>query len=130
MTDENRKGDEVTEPPHETVSFAFDRMTVARFRETFPNARWSDTLQAWTVPRRRIDRWLASERDRHDPFEQQRGRDAYEFRPILFRYLEVISMGIRVRTPYSRAVVDELRQIPFARWNSGDKGLGSSLRVI
>jgi hypothetical protein len=49
----------------ETVSFAFDRMTVARFRETFPRARWNDTLQAWTVPgataRRRIDRWLASE---------------------------------------------------------------------
>ena len=40
------------EHPHavETVSFPLDRMSVARFRETFPRARWSDALQAWTVP--------------------------------------------------------------------------------
>lgn len=113
------------EPKQETISFPFDRMTVARFRETFPNARWSDTLQAWTVPgstaRRRIDRWLASEMDRHDPYEQQRGRDAYEFEPVLSPYLTVISTGFRIRTPYSRTVVDELRQIPFARWNGDEK---------
>ncbi|OEC93594.1 hypothetical protein [Rhizobium sp. YK2] len=112
-------------PATETISFAFDRMTVARFRETFPNARWSDTLQAWTVPgvtaRRRIDRWLASEASRHDPFEQERGRDAYEFEPILSPYLDVIPTGFRIRTPYSKRVVDELRQIPFARWNGDDK---------
>jgi hypothetical protein len=46
-------------------------MTVARFRETFPNARWSDRLQAGTVPdktaRKRIDRWLATEADRPNP---------------------------------------------------------------
>ena len=42
------------------VSFAFDRMTVQRFREAFPRARWSDRRKAWIVPgkaaRRRIDR--------------------------------------------------------------------------
>ena len=109
----------------ETVSIAFDRMTVARFRETFPNARWSDALQAWTVPgttaRRRIEKWLASESDRQKPFEQERGRDAFEFEAILSPYLSVVSTGFRIRTPYSRAVVDELRQIPFARWNGEDK---------
>ncbi len=113
------------EPQHETLSFPFDRMTVARFREEFPRARWSETLQAWTVPgstaRRRIDRWLASEMDRHDPYEQERGRDAYEFEPILSPYLEIIPTGFRIRTPYSRTVVDELRQIPFARWNGDGK---------
>ncbi|TWB07972.1 hypothetical protein FBZ99_12222 [Rhizobium sp. ERR 1071] len=112
-------------PATETISFAFDRMTVARFRETFPNARWSETLQARTIPgvtaRRRIYRWLASEADRHDPFEQERGRDAYEFEPILSPYLEVIPTGFRIRTPYSKTVVDELRQIPFARLNGDDK---------
>lgn len=125
MMDDSRDPDEVDDHSKETVSFRFDRMTVARFRETFPNARWSDALQAWTVPgvtaRRRIDRWLASERDRHDPFEQERGRDAYVFEPILSPYLEVIPMGFRIRTPYSRTVVDELRQVPFARWNGGDR---------
>lgn len=113
------------QPSSETVSFPFDRMTVARFRETFPNARWSDRLQAWTVPgktaRRRIDRWLASEADRRIPYSEERGRDAYEFEPILSPYLEVGGRGLRVRTPYSRTVVDELRQVPFARWNGDDK---------
>ncbi|MDM9627742.1 hypothetical protein QTL95_17750 [Rhizobium sp. S152] len=108
----------------EKVSFAFDRMTVARFRETFPMARWSEALQAWTVPgkmaRRRIDRWLASEADRRTPYEEERGRDAYQFEPILSPYLQVIDRGFRIKTPYSRTVVDELRQIPFARWNGDD----------
>lgn len=122
---EHREQNEADEPAPETVSFTFDRMTVARFRETFPNARWSDRLQAWTVSgrtaKKRIDRWLASERDRRDPYEQERGRDAYVFEPILSAYLEVISTGFRIRTPYSPRVVDELRQIPFARWNGEDK---------
>ncbi|NUS68040.1 MAG: hypothetical protein HOQ41_06785 [Ensifer adhaerens] len=32
------------------VSFAFDRVTVQRFRETFPRARWNDRRKAWIVP--------------------------------------------------------------------------------
>jgi hypothetical protein len=112
-------------PPFETVSFPFDRMTVARFRETFPRARWDDALQAWTVPgstaRRRIDRWLAKETDRRMPFDEEKGRDAYEFEPIFSPYLEVFDRGFRIRTPYSRTVVDELRQVPFARWNGDEK---------
>ncbi|MCJ8520689.1 hypothetical protein ABID21_003909 [Pseudorhizobium tarimense] len=109
----------------ETVSFPFDRMTVARFRETFPRARWSDQLQAWTVPgttaRRRIDLWLAAEADRRRPFEEERGRDAFEFEPILSPYLSVHERGFRIKTPFSRKVVEELRQIPFTRWNGEEK---------
>ena len=112
-------------PSVETVSFPFDRMTVARFRELFPRARWSDRLQAWTVPgktaRKRIDRWLAAEADRQSPFEEEKGRDAYEWEPILSSYLQVYDQGFRIRTPFSRTVVDELRQIPFARWNGNDR---------
>ncbi|MGG7518802.1 hypothetical protein ACQ3G6_13030 [Allorhizobium undicola] len=125
MTDDRHEDSEAVDPPQETVSFAFDRMTVARFREVFPNARWSDTLQAWTVPgktaRKRIDRWLVSEADRRTPYEEERGRDAYEFEPILSPYLQVYDRGFRIKTPFSRTVVDELRQIPFARWNGDDK---------
>ena len=65
--------------------------------------------------------WLASEADRRAPYEQERGRDAYQFEPILSHYLQVTDQGFRVRTPFSRQVVDELRQIPFARWNGADK---------
>ncbi len=125
MTDVDREKKDAVEPLQETVSFAFDRMTVVRFREIFPNARWSDTLHAWTVPgktaRRRIDRWLAAENARRSQFEEERGRDAYEFEPILSPYLQVFDRGFRVRTPYSRTVVEELRQVPFARWNGDDR---------
>ena len=113
------------EPMPEAVSFPFDRMTVARFRETFPRARWSDQLQAWTVPgttaRRRIDRWLAAQANRTRPLEEERGRDAFEFEPILSPYLSVYDHGFRIKTPYSKTVVEELRKIPFARWNSEEK---------
>jgi hypothetical protein len=50
MIDERIQHDEADEPAQETVAFTFDRMTVACFRKTFPNAQWSDTLQAGTVP--------------------------------------------------------------------------------
>ena len=125
MTEDNHEETKDPDPPREKVSFAFDRMTVARFRETFPNARWSDSLQAWTVPgktaRKRIDRWLASEADRRAPYEEERGRDAYQFEPILSPYLQVYDRGFRIKTPFSRTVVDELRQIAFARWDGDDK---------
>ena len=125
MTDDNQEQAEANRPPQETVSFTFDRMTVARFRETFPNARWSDRLQAWTVPgktaRKRIERWLALEAERWTPYDEERGRDAFEFEPILSPYLQVFDSGFRIRTPYSKTVVDELRQVPFARWNGDDK---------
>lgn len=107
------------------VQFPFDRMTAQRFRQTFPRARWSDQVQAWTVPgktaRRRIDRWLALEAARTDSFAEERGRDAYAFEPILSPYLEVDDDGFRIRTPYSRTAVDELRQIAFARWDSNHR---------
>ncbi|WFU50580.1 hypothetical protein [Sinorhizobium terangae] len=104
----------------ENVSFPFDRMTVQRFRETFPRARWSEERKAWFVPGstagRRINRWLAREASRRDPYADQKGRDAYAFEPILSPYLKVDNNGFRVRTPYSRKIVDELRQVPFAQW--------------
>lgn len=109
----------------ETVTFPFDRMAVQRFREAFPRARWSDRLSAWIVPgntaRRRIDRWLAKEAAREDLFATEKGRDAFEWEPILSAYLEVSDWGFCIRTPYSRTVVDELRQIPLARWNGASR---------
>lgn len=34
----------------ETTDLPHDRITVQRFRETFPSARWSDRQNAWFVP--------------------------------------------------------------------------------
>lgn len=110
---------------HAAVSFPFDRMTVQRFRETFPRARWSDRRKAWIVPgktaRTRVDRWMAREHSRVDPYAESKGRDAYAFEPILSPYLSVDKDGFRLRTPYSHKLVDEIRQVPFAWWDGTEK---------
>ncbi|WP_094543830.1 hypothetical protein [Brucella pseudogrignonensis] len=104
-----------------TITFPFDRMTVQRFRKEFPRARWSDWHKAWLVPgktaSRRIERWLEREASRANPFAEEKGRDAYEFEPILSSYLSVDSDGISIKTPYSKRLVEEIRQISFARWD-------------
>jgi hypothetical protein len=111
---------EPPEPEGAEAPMEFDRMTIERFRSTFPNARWSDERQAWWVPGktagRRIARWRALEQSRADVHADAKGRDAFAFDPIVSDYLEAQAELI-VRTPYSRSVVDELRQIPFARWD-------------
>lgn len=66
-------------------------------------------------------RWLALEADRRARYDEERGRDTFEFEPILSPYLQVLDSGFRIRTPYSRTVGDELRQVPFAPWNGDDK---------
>ncbi|KQV37666.1 MULTISPECIES: hypothetical protein [unclassified Rhizobium] len=126
MVDDIEPDDEIGDGGERAaVAFPFDRMTVQRFRETFPRARWSDRRKAWIVPGktagRRIDRWLANEQSRVDPYAEAKGRDAFAFEPILSSYLLVDKDGFRIRTPYSRALVDEIRQVPFARWDGDHK---------
>jgi hypothetical protein len=110
---------------HVAVSFPFDRMTVQRFRQEFPRARWSDARKAWLIPgktaRRRFIRWRANEESRNDPFAQEKGRDAFAFEPILSPYLGVDRDGFRIKTPYSHKLVEEIRQVPFARWDGDYK---------
>jgi hypothetical protein len=103
------------------MSFPFDRMTVEQFRTRFPRARWSDTWEAWFVPGetapRRVGRWLAELEAEADDFADAKGRDAFEFDPIESSYLELGKAGLRMKTPYSRAAVDEVSEIPCARWD-------------
>lgn len=102
-------------------SFPYDRRTVERFMEAFPRARWNDEQKAWFVPgktaARRIDRWLAQEAAGQDAYGDQKGRDAFEFDPIRSPYLEPVDADLRVRTPYSRTIVEELRAIAWAHWD-------------
>ncbi|WP_164831074.1 hypothetical protein [Sinorhizobium medicae] len=104
------------------VSFPFDRMTVEQFRKRFPRARWSDTRQAWFVPgstaSRRFTRWLAELEAEAEAFADAKGRDAFEFDPINSVYLALGRAGFRIDTPYSRTVVDKLREVPYSRWDS------------
>lgn len=103
------------------VTFSFDRITVDDFRRRFPRARWSDTRKAWFVPgrtaSRRIGRWLAELEAEADAHADAKGRDAFDFDPIESPYLQLGKAGFRIRTPYSKTVVDELREIRFARWD-------------
>jgi nitrous oxide reductase accessory protein NosL len=70
---------------------------VQRFRERFPRARWSDSLNAWFVPgrtaRRRIGRWLAEMEVEAETFADEKGRDPFAFDPIERRYLEAGRSG-------------------------------------
>ncbi|MFC3321578.1 hypothetical protein [Mesorhizobium cantuariense] len=106
--------------PGAIADFAYDRMTVERFRQAFPGARWSDERKSWFVPgktaARRIARWLAREAERVSIHADSKGRDAFTFDPISSPYLEV-AQDLRIRTPYSRTVLKELREIPWARWD-------------
>ncbi len=106
-----------------TTDLPHDRITVARFREAFPRARWSDRLNAWFVPSRTaekcIGRWLAEMEAEADRFADEKGRDAFAFEPIESRYLEAAPAALQIQTPYSRTVIDEIREIPHARWDAG-----------
>ncbi|AJC78975.1 hypothetical protein IE4803_CH01760 [Rhizobium etli bv. phaseoli str. IE4803] len=107
--------------PGADVSFPYDRMTVEQFRRRFPRARWSDDRKSWFVPgrtaSRRIGRWLAELEAEADAHADAKGRDAFAFDPIDSPYLELGKAGFRIRTPYSKTVVDELREVPFSRWD-------------
>jgi len=108
--------------PGATARFPYDRITVERFRESFPQARWRDDLRAWFVPgaraKARLDRWGARDFPAAQRFADERGRDAFAFEPIVSRYLEAGGDALLVRTPYSRTVVESLRGVPWAVWDS------------
>ncbi|WP_234820242.1 MULTISPECIES: hypothetical protein [Sinorhizobium] len=76
--------------------------------------------KSWFVPGTtaagRIERWLAREAERADIHGDAKGRDAYDFEPIVSPYLEVRD-DLRIRTPYSRSVIELLRGIPWAHWD-------------
>jgi hypothetical protein len=99
-------------------------MTVERFRAAFPRARWRDDLGAWFVPgtsaERRLNSWSSREWSGVLSYADERGRDAYTFEPLASPYLEAAD-DLVVRTPYSRDVVAELRQVPWARWDRATK---------
>jgi hypothetical protein len=50
-------------------------------------------------------------------YADERGRDAFAFDPIESPYLEAAD-DLRIRTPYSQTVLAELRDVPWAWWDS------------
>ncbi len=116
--------DEGDGAPGATAAFPYDRMTVERFRDAFPRARWRDDLQAWFVPGTRAERrlvaWMSRAWSGVLAYGDERGRDAFAFEPIASPYLEVAD-DLLVRTPYSRDVVAALREVPWARWDPAAK---------
>jgi hypothetical protein len=116
-----------------TARFPYDRMTVERFREAFPRARWREDLGAWFVPgtraERRLTAWVGRESSAVLAFADERGRDAFAFDPIASPYLEVAD-GFVIRTPYSRDVIAELRAVPWARWDPALKAWRAPFRAF
>lgn len=109
-------------PEGATLDLPHDRLTLERFREAFPRARWSESRKAWFVPGRtaekRIGRWLAEVEAEADAFADDKGRDAFAFDPIASRYLQAEPGALLIRTPYSRSLVSEIREIREARWDA------------
>ncbi|MDQ0470719.1 hypothetical protein [Labrys wisconsinensis] len=102
------------------ATFPYDRALVERFRAAFPQARWRNDERAWFVPgvraAQRLARWFAGEVEAGEAHVDDRGRDAFAFDPIDSPYLEPAE-DLRIRTPYSRTVVEQLREVPWAYWD-------------
>jgi hypothetical protein len=97
--------------PGATAAFPYDRMTVERFRAWFVPGRTAE---------RRLTAWSGREWTGVLAHADERGRDAFAFEPVESPYLETTD-DLVVRTPYSRAVVAELRAVPWARWDPASK---------
>ena len=108
------------ERPGAFAAFPYNRDLVRRFREAFTRARWRADEQMWFVPGttavRRLNTWMAQELETLDRHADDKGRDAYVFEPLESPYL-TIADDLKVRTPYSRTIVDVLRSIPWAHWD-------------
>lgn len=112
------------ERPGAFAVFPYDRDLVRRFREAFTRARWRADEQMWFVPGttavRRLDTWMAQELETLDRHADAKGRDAFTFEPLESPYL-TIADDLKVRTPYSRTVVEVLREIPWAHWDPQER---------
>jgi hypothetical protein len=112
------------ERPGAYAVFPYDRELVRRFREAFPRARWRAQEDRWFVPgttaAQRLDAWIGQELETLDRHADAKGRDAFVFEPLESPYL-TIDEDLRVRTPYSRTIVETLRSIPWAHWDSKER---------
>ena len=107
--------------PGIAAQLPYDRAMVERLMAAFPRARWREAEGVWFIPgttaERRLTRWLADQLPSDADHADAKGRDAYEFDPIESPYLE-IGDDLRVRTPYSRTVVEQMHAIPWSRWDA------------
>jgi hypothetical protein len=112
------------EKPGAYASFPYDRELVQRFREAFPRARWRGAEERWFVPgttaARRLQIWMSQELETLDRHADAKGRDAFTFDPLESSYLTAAD-DLQVRTPYSRTIVEAMRAIPWAWWDSRSK---------
>jgi hypothetical protein len=112
------------EKPGAYAAFPYDRDLVRRFREAFPRARWRGADERWFVPGttavQRLETWMAQELQNLDRHADEKGRDAFAFEPLESPYL-TIADDLRVRTPYSRTIVEVLRAIPWAHWDPEER---------
>lgn len=101
--------------------FPYDASLVERFRAAFPRARWRQEQRAWFVPGAkaefRLQRWLDQEFAGLLRHADERGRDAFSFDPIQSRYLTA-GEDLSIRTPYSKAVIELVRSVPWAWWDA------------
>jgi hypothetical protein len=103
------------------VEFSNDRELRRRFREAFPRARWHPRKGCWHVPgsraQARLESWRSRELPNFGRFLNQKGRDAFDFEPIMSPYLTDTGNDLKIETPYSRVIVNVMHQISGASWD-------------
>ncbi len=95
---------------------------VARFREAFPRARWSDRLNAWFVPAvpprsGSADGWPRWRLKKIDSPTRRVGTSCPS-RPIESRYLRRHRQPSRSGRPIHGPWSTKIREIPHARWDA------------
>lgn len=77
MTGNSEKSRSGTDHPGARAAFPYNRVTMERFRESFPRARWRDDLKVWFVPGKtaaeRFNRWLDRELGGSSAYADARG---------------------------------------------------------
>lgn len=116
-----------------SVSFPYDKETVASLRKKFPKARWNPAKKEWTVPGvragGRVEKWAAVQssemisRANAASLADQRARDALTFsgRKIDRTFVRAMPEGYMVNFPYDADVVSKVKSIDGAKWNQSSK---------
>ena len=110
-----------------SIHFPKDSELLAKFKATFPKARWRKQNLTWHVPgvraRTRLERWAVEHIPADRPFEADRLRDELKtFAPLKSRLASYTGgTVVVVRTPYDQRIVTILRAIPGATWNATTK---------
>jgi hypothetical protein len=117
------------------VSFAYDRELLEDFKKTFPSARWDGSSKQWVIPgvraAKRYDAWRDAAKDKmlSAAAAKEAATNAARKEAIAkisassdnHKHLRIGVDGLRLSFQYDPALVQAVKRIKGAYWNSGAK---------